>query len=128
METDTLYINGEQGTKEGDGTAQAYRDLMLGADGEDAPWRDYMSFSQVSKGLKLPPLMLIGSESESIYAQSQFLIRFMAEKEEPQEFETLIWKKEDGPHLLHVFNISYWEWKESLESNTKMLEFFRKHN
>lgn len=125
VETDSLYINGEQGTEQGDGTAQAYRDLMLGEDGEDAPWRDYMSYSQASKGLNLPPLFLIGSESESLYAQSQFLIRHVAQT--GQEFESLVWKKEDGPHLLHVFNISYWEWKESLESNQRMLDFFKKH-
>ena len=125
VETDTLYINGAPGTEEGEGTAKAYRDLMLGEDGEDAPWRDYMSFSQASKGLKLPPILLIGSESESLYAQSCFLMDYMKDREE--EFETLVWKKEDGPHLVHVFNISNWEWRESLISNRRMLEFFSKN-
>ena len=38
----------------------------------------------------------------------------------------MIWKKEDGVHLMHVFNVDCWSWYESKVTNRKMLEYFRK--
>ena len=122
-ETDRLYINGAPGTETGEKTAAAYRELLLGEEGEDAAWSRWMSASETMQGLRLPPLLLIGSENESLYAQTQCLLKSLIET--GQAYDTLIWKKEDGAHLIHVFNVSHWEWKESLESNRRMLDFFR---
>ena len=121
-ETDRLFILEGEDTERGRGTAQAYRELMLGAAGESAPWNGHMSASETMPGLKLPPLLLIGSETESLYAQTCMLLDTLSRT--GQQYETLIWKKEDGAHLQHVFNVSHWEWRESLISNDRMLAFF----
>ena len=128
-DTNALYINGEKGTEEGEKTAAAYKSLMLGAQGEKAPWNGLIGIDETIPALdtaadKMPPLYLIGSESESLYVQSCFLQDQLSKAGWP--YESLIWKKEDGPHLMHVFNISHWEWRESLISNKKMLEFFER--
>jgi acetyl esterase/lipase len=98
--------------------------MMLGEQGDKAPWKGKMSLSETMRGIKLPPLLLIGSETESLYEQAQLLLQAL--EKEGQEYETLIWKKEEAVHLQHVFNISHWEWRESLISNRRMLEFFDK--
>ena len=121
-ETDRLYIMGAEGTESGECSARAYRELMLGDKGEDAPWNGHMSASDTMNGITLPPLLLIGSETESLYEQTKSLIATL--ERTGQRYETLIWKKEDGAHLQHVFNISHWEWTESRISNDRMLEFF----
>ncbi len=122
-ETDVLYINGEKGSEKGEGTAAAYLELMLGERKEAAPWYGHTSLSSVMKGIKLPPMLLIGSRADSLHDQTKLLIKAMDET--AQEYETLIW--EERPHLQHVFNISHWEWRESLISNEKMLKFFEDH-
>ncbi|MCR4584834.1 MAG: alpha/beta hydrolase [Lachnospiraceae bacterium] len=121
-ETDSLYIMEGDGTENGRGTARAYLAMMLGDKGEAAPWSGKTSLSSVMKGIKLPPMLLIGSESESLHQQSRLLMEALDAT--GQDYETLIWKKEDGAHIEHVFNISHWEWYESLISNKRMLEFF----
>ncbi len=121
-ETDCLYIMDSGETETGRKSAQAYYELMLGEQGEAAPWKRKMSLSDAMRGLKLPPVLIIGSETESLYEQSKLLIKAL--EKEGQVFETLIWKKEEAVHLQHVFNISHWEWRESLISNRRMLEFF----
>ena len=72
--------------------------------------------------IALPPLLLIGSENESLHEQTRMLAASL--EQTGQSFETLIWKREDGLHLQHVFNINHWEWRESLISNRQMLKFF----
>ncbi len=107
----------------------AYRQLMLGEKGEAAPWSRAISFSEyvsyVEDASKLPPVFLIGSENESLYGQTKLLL--------PQfdhlsmRHEELIWKREDGAHLQHVFSTEHWEWLESDISLGKMLDFFAKN-
>ena len=121
-EMDRLYILDAEGTEKGDESAKAYRELMLGDMGEKAPWNGHMSASETMEKVSLPPILLIGSETESLYEQSKSLIETM--ERTGQQYETLIWKKEDAVHLQHVFNISHWEWLESRISNDRMLEFF----
>ena len=99
--------------------------MYLGKAGKKAPWKDYMSFSQVVKETSdLPPIMVISSESDPFYEQTQWLINTLKKYE--CQFETLIWKKEDGVHLGHVFQVAHWEWMESKITNDKMLDFFRR--
>ncbi len=128
-DTNGLYINGEKGTKEGEGTAAAYKSLMLGKAGENAAWYGLMGIDETiaaldTKPADMPPLFIIGSETESLYHQTCFLKKQLDKSRWP--YEEIIWKKKEGPHLQHVFNISHWEWRESLISNKKMLEFFER--
>ena len=102
---------------------------MLGKAGEKAPWYGMMGIDETiavldTPAADMPPMYIIGSETESLYPQTCFLKKQLDEVHWP--YEALIWEKEDGPHLQHVFNISHWEWRESLISNKKMLEFFER--
>ena len=107
---------------------QAYIDLMLGEHGKAAPWSKALSFSDFIKYVDdpavLPPVFLIGSENESLHDQTKQLVRQFDEL--GIRYESLIWKKEDGPHLMHVFNVERWEWLESRISRDRMLDFFNR--
>lgn len=128
-DTDHLYINGEPNTEEGEGTAAAYKNLLLGTKGEKAPWYGLMGIDETiavldTKAADMPPMLLIGTEKDSLYAQSLFLMKQLDKA--LWQYEKLIWEADEAPHLQHVFNISHWEWRESLISNKKMLEFFER--
>lgn len=100
--------------------------MILGKEKHGAAWEEYVNFSQVIKeAQKLPPVLVIGSESDNFYHQTRRLMETL--KENNVDFEQFIWKREDGPHLVHVFQISHWEWRESRITNDKMLEFFQKN-
>lgn len=124
-ELNLLYLVGSPETESGEGTRKAYMDMFLGTEGASAPWAGHMSLSEVITEQPLPPLLIIGAESESVHAHTEYLIRTLDAK--GQKYETMIWKDEDGLHLQHVFNISHWEWLESIETNQRMLAFFREH-
>lgn len=99
--------------------------MFLGKAGKKAMWKDYMSFSQVvSEVEKLPPILVVSSESDPFYEQTQWLIENL--KKYQYQYETLIWKKADGVHLGHVFQVAHWEWAESKITNNKMLKFFQR--
>lgn len=99
--------------------------MYLGKRGKNAPWKNYMSFSQVvTEAEKLPPIFVISSETDPFYEQTKWLIENL--KKYNCEFETMIWRKEDGVHLGHVFQVAHWEWIESKITNQKMLEFFQR--
>lgn len=99
--------------------------MICGKAGAKAPWAAYMNFSQCLEEVdktKLPKLMVIGSESDSFYRQTKWILQNLEKYQLPSH--NLIWKKEDGVHLDHVFQVSHWEWKESLKTNDQMIEFF----
>ncbi|NLV33541.1 MAG: alpha/beta hydrolase [Clostridiaceae bacterium] len=100
--------------------------MILGKHKKKAPWKDYMNFSQVMlKADTLPPVLVIGTENDPFYRHTQWLIENLIKH--GSKYETILWKKEDGPHLDHVFHIGHYEWQESKITNDKMLGFFRKH-
>lgn len=99
--------------------------MFLGKAGKRAGWKDYMSFSQVlSEVEKLPPVFVISSESDPFYEQTKWLLENL--QKHNCKFEKIIWKKEDGVHLGHVFQVAHWEWAESKMTNNRMLEFFQR--
>ena len=98
--------------------------MMLGEKGEDAPWNGHMAASEVVPGPGLPPVHIIASESD-VHAAHTGYLRDVLEKN-GISYELFYRSKEEGIHLLHVFNISHWEWYESIEANESMLGFFRR--
>ncbi len=124
VETSKLYINGEEGTDLGEGTAKAYVDMMLGEKAENAPWNGHMAASETVPGLELPPVYIIDSEMDSLNAHTGYLKEILDANS--CNHEDIYWTKEEGIHLLHVFNISHPEWKESIEANKGMLDFFER--
>ena len=123
-ETGRLYIAAAEDTELGQGTAKAYVDMMLGEKREDAPWNGHMAASETVPGLKLPPLYIIDSEMDSLNAHTGYLKKILDDNS--CRHEDIYWNKEEGIHLLHVFNISHPEWKESIEANKGMLDFFER--
>ena len=123
-ETGKLYIAAGEGTEDGEGTAKAYVELMLGKQGADAPWNGHMALSEVVPGVELPPIHIIDSEMDVLSAHTGYLRDLLDREKIP--YELFYISKEEGIHLLHVFNISHWEWAESIEANDSMLEFFRR--
>ena len=121
-ETGRLYIAASEDTELGRGTAKAYVDMMLGEKGENATWNGHMAASEIIPETGLPPIHIIGSESDVLTAHTGYL-REVLEKS-GISYELFYRSKEEGIHLLHVFNISHWEWYESIEANESMLEFF----
>ena len=121
-ETGRLYIAASEDTELGRGTAKAYVDMMLGEKGENATWNGHMAASEIIPETGLPPIHIIGSESDVLTAHTGYL-REVLEKS-GISYELFYRSKEEGIHLLHVFNISHWEWRESIEANESMLEFF----
>lgn len=98
--------------------------MLLGDRGINAPWNGCMNFSQVIAKAKRLPLMVISSESDPFYLHTKWLLEVLRQNQWP--CETVVWKKEDGKHLGHVFQIANPGWEESMITNDKMLEFFRK--
>ena len=121
-ETGKLYIAASEDTELGQGTAKAYVDMMLGEKGKDAAWNGHMAASEVVPGPGLPPVHIIGSESDALTAHTGYLKEVLDKNGIP--YELFYRSKEEGIHLLHVFNISHWEWHESIEANESMLAFF----
>lgn len=98
--------------------------MILGKSGRKVAWRNYISSSQViSQVQELPPVLVLGAERDPFYQQTLWVMKNL--QQHGCVFETLIWKKEDGVHLGHVFQVSHWEWQESKITNDRMLEFFR---
>ncbi len=125
-ETSKLFITDGEATDTGIGTARAYLDMMLGKQGTAAPWNGHMSASETIPGPEFPPVYIIDSEMDSLKEHTGYLIDTLEQK--GCRYEKIYWSREEGIHLLHVFNVSHWEWKESLEANNGMLDFFKRVN
>lgn len=80
------------------------------------------SFRDTVSGLSLPPVLVISSEPDGLFPQSQALEQLL--REMGARVETKFWTKEQGERLNHVFNITYPDWPESRETNARMLAFF----
>ena len=121
-EVDKLYIAGSRYDDVGVGTAREYVRLMLGEMGEKAAYNGFMSASEVVEGINLPPVLIIGTEHDSLHEHTGYMIECLTSNH--HKFETMIWPAGDGCHLCHVFNVAHPEWLESMQSNERMLEFF----
>ena len=127
QETNELYVLPASTPDESQRLAMSYKELLLGEMGIMAPNSRALSFTEASWFVQdptlFPSVFLIGSENESLYFQSQKLLQQLQDK--GLFFDSMVWKREDGQHLMHVFNVEHWEWCESRISNDRMLEFFR---
>lgn len=127
-DTNELYIVPSGNPEDTQRMSLAYKELLLGEQGLAAINSRALSFWEtlgfVRDLSQFPPIYLIGSENEFLHYQTQTLLRQLQEKN--LRHETLIWKKEDGQHLMHVFNVEHWDWYEGRLTNDRMLEYFRK--
>ncbi len=90
-----------------------------------SPFYKKSSLKDTALGITLPSVLIISSEHDALHdGQSVALHVWMTAQNIPHE--TLFWEKEKGGHLTHVFNITHPEYAESIETNLKMLDFFKR--
>ena len=99
-----------------------YQKLFFGRRWKLSPLYGHASFEDTAPGLDLPPILVIASEPDRYYRQSQRLIRFL--EGSPWEHEVILWTRAQGERLTHVFEVGWWDWPESRETNRRMLDFF----
>lgn len=98
--------------------------MVLGKDGEKAAWHRHYNFSQVLAEVDaIPPVLIIGAKNDPYYRHTQWVLENV--KSHNGTYASVIWEKEKGVHLGHVFHVLHWEWLESRITNEKMLDFFR---
>lgn len=82
------------------------------------------NFSEIiGDGTVKPKVMVIGGGQDRFISQTDFLIGLLQKNH--YHFITKLWTKDQGTHLGHVFNVSNWEWPESIETNQAMLKEFK---
>jgi acetyl esterase/lipase len=96
--------------------------MLFGPRPERAPWYGRAAFAATAAGLDLPPVLVVGGDGDFIVHQTRSLVKGLEAAGRPHEL--LYWPEERGTHLVHVFNVSNWEWRESRETNDRMLAFF----
>ena len=106
----------------GQAIAREYRRLLFGPRWKLSPLYGHASFEDTAPGLDLPPILVIASEPDRYFRQSQRLMEYLDASS--WEHETILWTREQGERLTHVFEVGYWDWPESQETNAKMLNFF----
>lgn len=99
-----------------------YLNMLLGRPWRRSPLNGNASFEDTAPGLALPPILVISSQSDRYYGQSRRLLDYLAAHSIPHQ--SIHWSSQQGAHLRHVFEVSFWDWPESRETNDKTLEFF----
>lgn len=102
--------------------SREYQKLLFGPRWKLSPLYGHASFEDTAPGLDLPPILVIASEPDRYYRQSRRLIEYLDRS--PWEHEVILWKREQGERLTHVFEVGWWDWPESRETNRRMLDFF----
>ncbi len=101
-----------------------YQKMFFGPRWKLSPLYGHASFEDTAPGLDLPPILVIASEPDRYFRQSRRLIDYLDAS--PWEHETILWKREQGERLTHVFEVSHWDWPESQDTNRRMLAFFHR--
>ena len=99
-----------------------YCNMLLGTPWKQSPLCGHASFQDTALHVSLPPIFVVYSEPDLYYAQSKHLIAFLQKHHLPHQH--LHWSKKQGEHLTHVFEVGWWDWAESKETNLQMLRFF----
>ena len=102
--------------------SREYQKLLFGPRWKLSPLYGHASFEDTAPGLDLPPILVIASEPDRYYRQSRRLIDYLDRS--TWEHEVILWKREQGERLTHVFEVGWWDWTESRETNRRMLDFF----
>ena len=99
-----------------------YQKMFFGPRWRMSPLYGHASFEDTAPGLDLPPILVIASEPDRYYRQSRRLIRWLDRSN--LEHQVILWRRSQGERLTHVFEVGYWDWPESQETNRRMLDFF----
>lgn len=99
-----------------------YLHLMLGRPWHRSPLRGHVSFEDTAPGLPLPPILVIASQPDRYYAQSQRLMRYLDHS--PFPHQVIHWSRQQSARATHVFEVGWWDWPESRDTNDRTLAFF----
>ena len=99
-----------------------YLHLMLGRPWRHSPLRGHVSFEDTAPGLPLPPILVIASQPDRYYAQSKRLIRYLDNS--PFPHQVIYWSRQQSERATHVFEVGWWDWPESRDTNDRTLAFF----
>ena len=99
-----------------------YLKVMLGEKKKGARYEKMLSFKDVYAG-EMPPIYLMTSREDFIREQTMSFVDFCKEKKIEHKFRYL--DKDGNNKLVHVFNVMYPHYEESISVNDEMCEFFR---
>ncbi len=72
-----------------------------------------------------PPCILLGAPGDKLCGEAILVLdEYLTEKGIEHE---LVYVQDDEHELMHVFNVTYPDWKESIEANGAAVEFMRAH-
>ena len=94
-----------------------YLHLMLGRPWRRSPLRGHVSFEDTAPGLPLPPILVIASQPDRYYAQSQRLMRYLDNS--PFPHQVIHWSRQQSARATHVFEVGWWDWPESRDTNDR---------
>ena len=103
--------------------SREYQKLLFGPRWKLSPLYGHASFEDTAPGLDLPPILVIASEPDAYFRQSQRLMDYLDRS--PWEHEVILWKREQGEQLTHVFEVGWWDWPESQETNRRTFSIVR---
>ncbi len=99
-----------------------YLHLLLGRPWQRSPLRGHVSFEDTAPGLPLPPILVIASQPDRYYAQSQRLMAYLDAS--PLPHRVIHWSRQQSARATHVFEVGWWDWPESRDTNDRTLAFF----
>lgn len=102
--------------------AKGYAEIILGPDYKKSPFLNYVSLIKLVGGVSLPPIYMVSSKEDFVGSQSVAFSKILNKYDVSHQFHR--WGKVKGKALMHVFNIMYPEWKESIVTNKEMASFF----
>lgn len=102
----------------------AYGEKFLGKDFRKSEWLPKLSFSGVYNG-KMPPLFLSSSAKDFIKNQTVNMIKFLQANNETVKYK--IWDKNTKNKLIHVYQVIYPQYEESIITSKEMCAFFKEY-
>ncbi len=99
-----------------------YLHLLLGRPWRRSPLRGHVSFEDTAPGLPLPPILVIASQPDRYYAQSRRLMAYLDAS--PLPHRVIHWSQQQSARATHVFEVGWWDWPESRDTNDRTLVFF----
>lgn len=99
--------------------------LLFGWDYKKSPLFPYLDPMSQVEGSDIPPVYLLSSREDVIGFMSLAFAKRLEELGKP--YQARHWDKVPGKKLIHVFNLFYPLWEESMISHTEMTDYFKKY-
>lgn len=104
--------------------SKAFGEYFLGKEYKMSEWYPYLQFSEVYNGV-LPPVFLASSARDFIRNQTKKMAKFLESHNQP--YKLRFWDKKTKNKLLHVYQVTFPYYEESIITNKEMTQFFKEH-